>query len=670
MMLSNNVLIRIPIHIRCLYNFLIQIFIYYQRIADMYGMNSDLICRVIGRYRFSSDESDYRRYLNLEDFLIGDSSSSSSSGDMSREAYEDNLVDTEVELEKRKEKKLKGEGGVSRGVSRIFKEILEDYLPGGYFKWEDYARKLSNDIYKMAYAQFKNLLPKLISDKLKKFNVDRSEGTIETDPETINKVIMDSLIYLHDHPDILKDGLVRAYRRRESEEDRGVGIADAFFVPRIDKATLKERLKEEGGEDVKEGDADIEVLNNLKDRKEIKWKWKGIDEYGVLTFTLPDLYGSRQFTVKLPSEIQTIKPGTYTFKVKKVINGRGAVLEFKEQHDKISGNSLDMIEEDGLGEDQLRTFINNGVINKYITFFFFFPAEKLAENFLGIFTVGSDQISDADDLAQLIEEEGGQETSKGRGKEKVKEKYQQSVERHREKLRAMMQRWERAPDVAKYFLRIPEADGARLARAVASKFPPVSEKGVPSLDSIFATAPVVEMVLRYIMSPHMPLAGGGKSMPWTHFAWDAFHKMALKVPGVRESIEDMIRRKRKDKEPGLPVSDEDINKFLSSITNISMSFKRLRDKIAKVVEESRGDPELKRFFERRDIFKTYVAPQLENAVEEYIKENGLSLDSPEDLKKIEKFKDKYIKKLVDKMSKSASSEKLIHQLMMRMSSVR
>jgi hypothetical protein len=639
----------------------------------MYGMNSDLICRVIGNYRFSNDDADYRRYLQLEDLLGGGSPVGSVpvSEEMSREAFQEGEdPETDIELEKSKEKKLKGGGGVSTGVSRMFRDILKPYTPGGYFTWEKYASDLAENFYRMAYAQFKDLLPKLISSKLKKFNVDRSEGSIETDPETINKVIMDSLVYLHDHPDMLKDGLVRAYRRREDEENRGVGIADAFFVPRISASALAERLKVEPDYDAKEGDTDEEVLESLKDRGDVKWKWRGIDEYGVLRFTLPDLYGSREFTVKLPAEIQTIKPGTYTFRVKDVIDSRGAVLEFKEQHESISGNALENIEADGLGEDQLRKFINNGVINRYITFLRSQPAEKLAEDYLGAFTVGPNQISSADDLAELIKLEGGsEETSKGRGKERVKEKYQESVKRQQEKLQAMIQRWQRAPEVAKHFMKVTEADGAQIARVVASKFPQISEKLIPSLASILATAPVVEMVLRYIMSPHMPLAGGGKSMPWVHFAWEAFQKMAIYDPKIRLSMETMVRNKRKDPTPGMPASDEEISTLLSTTSPnvISARFGDLRDKISEIVTASRGAPELKKFFERREVFQSYIQNQLQGAVEQYMKDNELSLDSPEDMAKIEKFKDKYIKKAVDKMSKSAGQAVLLHQLMVRMS---
>lgn len=643
----------------------------------MCGMNSDQICRVIGSYRIGSEDADYRRYLLLEDLLGGSGPSEDSglpaipAGGMNREAFQDGEdPETDVELEKSKEKKLKGGGGVSTGVSRMFRDILKSYLPGGYFTWEKYASDLADNFYRMAYAQFKDLLPKLISSKLKKFNVDRSEGSIETDPETINKVIMDSLVYLHDHQDMLQDGLVRAYRRREDEENRGVGIADAFFVPRISASALAERLKVDPEYEGKEGDTDEEVLESLKDRGEVAWKWRGIDEYGILKFTLPELYGSREFTVKLPSEIQTIKPGTFTFRVKDVVDGRGAILEFKDQHELISKNALGSIEGDGLGEDQLRKFINNGVINRYITFLRSQPAEKLAEDYLGTFTVGPNQISGAEDLAELIKSEGGsEESSKGRGKEKVKEKYLESVKRQQEKLQAMIQRWQRAPEIAKHFMKVTESDGTQIARVVASKFPLTSEKGVPSLASVLSTSPVVEMVLRYIMSPHMPLAGGGKSMPWVHFAWEAFQKMAIYDPKIRLSMETMVRNKRKDKTPGLPVSDEEISSLLETVSPnmVSARMGDLRDKISEIIKESRGAPELKKFFERREIFQSYIKNQLQEAVEQYMKENELSLDSPEDLVKIERFKDKYIQKAVSKMSKSAGQDVLLHQLMVRMS---
>jgi len=633
----------------------------------MSGISSDLICKVISGYRISSDDSDYRRYLLLEELL------EESAPVMSKQAFnesEQDVRDQEIAREKGNEEKLKGGSGVSSGVSRMFKDMLEDYLPGGFFRWEPYAQKLSDNFYRMAYAQFKDLVPKIISQKLKDFNIARSEGTIETDPETMNKVIMDSLIYLHNNPEMIKDGLARAFRRKEGEENRGVGIADAFFVPRVDEGVLAERLKTEGGEEVKVGDADDEVLSNLKDRGEVKWrtaKGKSIDEYGILHFNLPELYGSREFTVKVPSEIQYIKPGEYTFKVKDVKDSRGAVLEFKEQHESIRSNELSSIEENGLGEDQLRAFINNGVINRYRSVLRALPAEQLVEEFLGTFSIGGNQINSVDDLSGLSEygEDGKEKGSKARGKEKVEEKYQESVGREREKLRAMMQRWEGAPEIAKHFMKMNEDDGSRIARLVGSQFPLVSPKGVPSMDSIFATQPVVEMVLKYIMSPHMPLAGGGKSAPWVHYAWEAFQKMAVKDSSVRQSMEQMVRNKRKDVNPGLPVSDTEITTMLSSLKNVNVSFARLKEKIADAVTAAKGSPELKKFFDRRETFQAYIRDTLTMAVEKFVDENGLSLDRPEDVKKIDQFRDKFIQNTIKTMSKNASQELMMHGLVGR-----
>lgn len=266
----------------------------------MAGIGSDLICRVIGNYRFSSEDADYLRYLKFEELLDGSSLSPESSGSMEKLSFnEPSDKELDTELEKSKQKNLRGDQGISTGAARMFRDLIKYELPGGFFTWEDYAKDLSNNFYKMAYAQFKSLVPKLLSQKLKSFNIDRSEGTIEAEPEMMNKVIMDSLVYLHENPDILKDGLVNAFRDKAGEKNRGVGISDAFFVPRVDDNALAERIKEDGADavdGVKVGDTDVGVLANLKDRGEVKWKWKGIDEYGILHFTLPDLYGSREFT--------------------------------------------------------------------------------------------------------------------------------------------------------------------------------------------------------------------------------------------------------------------------------------------------------------------------------------------------------------------------------------
>jgi len=380
--------------------------------------------------------------------------------------------------------------------------------------------------------------------------------------------------------------------------------------------------------------------------------------------------------LKLPSSIQYIKPGEYTFKIQKVNEKRGAVVRFKEQFEAAKGKALENIEEDGLGEDQLRKFINNGVIARYYNYLRSLPGEKLVEEFLGGFNIGGDQINSIDDLAELGEfgDENKARGSKGRGKEKLKEKYQQSIEEQRDKLKAVMDRWVKSPTLLKHFMKMTEVDGSNIARAISSKFPRsiVDETGAPTFASIIHTQPVVEMVLKNIMSPHMPLPGGGKSIPWIHFVWDDFKKMALKEPLVRASMEKMIRYKRKDKQLSMPVTDSEISSMVNSQSNalVSTVFQRLRDKIGETITVMKGDPALKKFFERREVFQSYIQKQLEPAIEQYIKEKGLSL--PDDMDKIEEFKNKYIARTIKKMLgpgvRSASEKSLIRQLMVHMSS--
>ena len=602
------------------------------------GISRDMLTGVIGGY-CDSREADYRRYCVLGELI------SASYG--MRLAFQEG--DDDRLRENKKQKALKGDGGVSEGVSRMFRDMLEEYMPGGYFRWNEYARRMSDDFYRMAYAQFRDLVPKVLAGKLRDFNIDRSEGSIEVNPEVMNKVIMDSLVYMHENPEVMREGLVRAYRRKEGEESRGVGMTEAFFVPRVDRSSLAEREEGDSGS-VREGDADEEVMANLKDRGEVKWKWRGIDEYGVLRFTLPDLYGSREFTVKLPSEIQTIKPGEYTFRIKDVKDGRGVIVDFVEQHDQVMKNEMMGIEEHGLGEDQLKKFINNGVVNKYITYLRSMPGEKLVEDFLGAFSIGGDQIGSVSDLEELGDYGGGGEKSKAtRSKEKAREKYEESIGLNRGKVQAMVQRWFESPDIARHFLKVTEDDGSRIARAVASKFPEVVEKGVPSLDSIFGTRPVVEMVLGYMMSSHVPL-GGAKSAPWIHFAWDAFKKMAIKEPSVRESMEKLVRVKRKDV-PGsdIPVSDGEISGILDGVKNVNVSFQRLRERLAEVIPTMTDVPELQKLFERRRIFKEYSDRVLADIVYEYADSEGLSMDQPADMEKIQRFMKSKISDLVGVM---------------------
>lgn len=568
-----------------------------------------------------------------------------------------------------------------QGISMMFRQILEDYLPGGYFRWNEYADKMANSYYRMAYKYFREVMPKLITEKLNKEVLEDKSGEtdvkIDIDPEMLDQIVMDSMVYMHEHPEEIKLGLLRSYH---PGDDIKKGGEAGFFVPRIDERVYEEKRKALGSEfdsdKIKVGGRDEEVLDNLRGRDEVKWKWLGIDENKVLHFTLPDLYGDREFRIKLPGGIKYIRPGEYHFRVKNV-STKGAELEFVEQMSGKYGRELEEIEESGLNEEELRRFINNGILNRYITILRGEPLGKVLENYLGMFRIGNKEFSTVEDLQELIGLGEELEEVKGRGKEEIEEKYEKSRELSKGKIKEMVDRWLRAPSVAEHFLKVREDEGENIAKAVASKFPMKPVKGKLSIQSILETMPVVEMVLETIMSPHTPLTGGGKGLPWIHLVWKKFQEMALREPQVRFNIEELIRQKT-----GINgrIPDSEIINELSGVKDSNKLFLRLREEIQRVMEGMRGDPSLSKFFERKKVFDEYIRSRLEYEVEEFIKENKLSMLDPKAVKKVERFMDTFTSKVVNQMSRrdaprSASlDEGLIHSLisgaMLRLSFLR
>lgn len=638
----------------------------------MYKVSSSLLFRVLDIYRDAGDE-EYRRYRGLLDFLLGDESVSER--DKIAASYEDEkkkldeLKETEHILQKKKERgHERGEGGIGSAFSSFFRDMMEEYLPGGYFTWNEYARKMSDDFYRMVYAMLNKLLPRLLSKKLREKKVSLPERSIGIDSEVMNKVITDLVLYFKDHPEEIKTALSRAY----NSKDRGGKVAEGFFVPRIDEGTYNEMLSKSDGEITERvGDTDRRVLDNLKDRDEVTWEWKGIDENGILHFTFPELYGSRQFTIKLPSDIQYIKPGTYTFGIKGVNPKRGAIVQFKDQGGIKRERALEEVEESGLGSDELRYFINNGLINRYLTYLGSQPVGKLIEEYIGGFNIGDHLIHSVEDLADLKKYGDIEDlASKTRGEEKVKEKYEESRGSRKEKVDRMMERW--TPVLSRYFLRIPERDGEEIAKSVSSKFPLIVEKAKPGIKSIIQTQPVIEMILRYIMSPDMPIAGGGKADPWMHFVVDAFNKMAVSHPIVRKNFEKIVRQERKDEKPSAPVSEEEIQGVLSRAGNLRQLFVNTKKIIRDMVEDSRNDPALKTFFDRRRQFEGYIKNTLRRETEGFIEVEHLDPEKTEDKSKIDRFMKDLINKTVKQMTRQSSDEmdiQMIKLLMPRFSLV-
>jgi len=610
-------------------------------------------------------DEDHRRYLLLSEFL--DMPAQDQPQQPTKTAADP--IDPEQERgeyqrERKKTEQFVGQHGMNQAFSQAFVNLVEDYLPGGYF-WDENNKKIATDFYRMVYKGFSDLLPKLFSQKIKNEKIsDVSVSDIKFDPETINKIATDALVYFSEHPEDIKDGLIRAFSRKSSDEDHRMGVGQAFFVPRIDDATYAEMLNDpensEEGNTPKPGDLDPAVLTNIQDRDTIAWKWKSLDENGILHFTLPELYGKREFTIKLPPDTKNIRPGDYTFKVKE-IGKRGAVVEFVEQRDTIHKDTLDSIESSGLGSDQFKTFINNGIVNKYITVLRGKPVEALLEDFGGKVTIGDEQIGSVEDLGSLGE--GALETPGARGKEKIEETRRKKLEEEHDKIKSVIDRW--GPVLGKHFLQVRQDEGSRMAQAISAHFPERSAKKVPSLQSVLETRPVVQMVLSTIMSPATPLGRGGKSAPWMTVVKNQFDRAALEDPILKEQIALLIhnQKAKQTKTPEnnaqvyTPVDDAEIRQYVKSISTQawSNSLQRLRDDIKDIMQtKMRSDPALKKFFDRRRTFNEYVSKDLEDQVMTIMEEQKLDPTKAEDMKTLDKFMQKFIDSTVRRMETPSS----------------
>lgn len=624
---------------------------------------------------------DYERFISLEQFLTGGKAPAegssekgapveATSGSITKriESKEAGRAPTKEEkkLEEHKQQRLTGRRGLQKAFSRQFKDLLYDYMPGGYFTYNDYAKKAADDFYRRAYAGFKDLLPRLVVEKMREADVDVVDtGSIKVDPETVNEVITDAVLWLEENPDQLKKGLINAFSKSAREQDRGVGLGEAFFSPRVDDKTFA-RMKEEAaeeGESLGKKPVDERVLDQLEEGKEIKWKWEGIDENRRLEFSLPDLSGSRTFTIQIPENIKakSLRPGEYTFKVKSK-KKNGVVLEFAEHKEDIEKKDiLEEIETDGLGPDQLVNFIYNGVVSAYKNFLRSQSTEKLLEDYLGHIKIKGTEVEDISDLKKL-QEEG----PKARGEE-IKKERAKAQEREREKIDRIIDAW--TPVLAKYFLSLGEDGAEKIADAVSRKFPDVPQ-GAVTFQAILGTRPMVKEILETIMDPTTPMGIGGKAEPWKILSKDKIIDLVDTDPDFKRVAAMYVMKKEPGKyEFANEVPDEDIKAHLGSMTQAdwASAIQKFVPKIREMILSMKGHPALQRFFERRRTFRGYIEDRLSEHVETIIEEQDLDLTSKKDLKKIDDEIRKMVNKTVKLMQKSADDKLLrdVVQLMMK-----
>jgi len=637
---------------------------------------SPSIMNILGMYRISYDmlvaaeQEDAKRFQALSDFLDLDLVPESKQKKKAAEGDPKEIQRAEeTRREEEKQKRLTGQKGMQEAFAKVFRKMLFRYMPGGFFRDES-INKIADEFYRRAYTRVKSLLPKTVAQLLRDKNItDVNASNVQPDPETINKIITDMVLEFKQNPGELETALGRAFSKKEQEgEDSGRGIAEGYFRPVIGDEEYKRRREEankEGEEyDGRPGDIDDGVLDNLEDRSEVKWKLVKIDERGRLYFTLPDLYGNRIFQMQLPADIQNIRPGTYTFKVNNV-GKRGASLEFVEQAKDIRKDTLNSLEEDGLGPDQMKKLIDQGFVRRYMQKLETRGIEKLLEDLGGVIAVGDKQIGSVDDLAELSGTEGVGGLKQTRGEKKKKEQQEKAKAQQYEKTRAMVDAWGR--DIARLFLRFKEPEGKAIAEAVSNSFPATSEKGVPSLLSTLATKPIVNLVLQTIMDPTTPL-GGKKSAPWVSVAYNKILEAIKKDPAVRAQFENLakgLRGKAKDpKFTSEEITDPEIEQTIKRYSNGQWrkAFSDLKSVVKEKMLSMKGDPSLQRFFGRREQFQNYIKPQLEDYIEGILESEKLDPAKSEDAQILEKYKEQFINKAIKRMTKplrSASNKAII-----------
>jgi len=630
------------------------------------------------------EDEGYKRYLGLMSFL-GESAeppTEKTGADYSTpgpQTYEE-------ELGYRQEQRSRGGLGISKGYAQWFRNLLSSYFPGGFFSdpkktggmfGSKEIYDMTGDFYEIAADDFESVLPKMMSQKINKDQgIDFKVSEIKFDRELIRTVVAKAIEYFNDHPEEIKKGLVRAYSgqfedetdEEETDKKKGskLGVAQAFFRPRIDDARFEESLKKSDatGEEpeARRGSVDRGVLDKLEKaltaEKPIKWRWVGVDG-DMLTFTLPELEGDRKFTIKLPRDIGGIRSGEYSMRVRRV-SGSGAIVEFVDQKRDIQRRYEGQVRSLGMGVDQLKKFIENGFVFRYRNVLFAKPLSELITEFSGQIVISGKRIGDVEDLATASE--SGEDITEARGTEDTEEAREKLRREEEEKAKSVSRRWWSSPELQKRFLSIEPSDSARIVKVVSDQYPVESDKNVISLDSIIATRPVVNFVMQTILDPTTPM-GVANADPWMTITINHLRRDAVREPVLlRQFFELMeVTQTRKEKKtttptkskvitPTAPVTPEipetplapvapavtgpsvpssvetreadsstdapipvaEVQAYINSLSEGSLrsSLSRLKQDLQETIMSLKGEPALDKFFRRKKQFNDYLVRQV------------------------------------------------------------
>jgi hypothetical protein len=445
-------------------------------------------------------------------------------------------------------------------------------------------------------------LPKIFSEKVRKsYGLDLAPAHMRINPESYRDIILIEFFeFLSKNPDKVDDALVKARvskdqiarvdrrtgepvkenqeesskRRLDSEE---LGFAQSYFVPKADEITLKKL--DAAGEDISDmevGSVDTYALNVIGEHKDkyIKWKFKGFDDTRI-NFTMPELFGEREFTISLPQDVKMIrdpkaredikdafKDGTYNFKVKRV-GKKGAALQFVEQSDLIKKRILPTVKSQGLDKREINNFFNI-IANSYLYSIKYMSTESLGEKFGKGLGLKPGLVSEANDLAELIEmgDKGKlielKDNKKSRGLAETVERVEENKERAQEKNLAQEQALSGLPGLQRLLSQQGGSqDFEEVIDGILDKLPKGIEprgQGKYGLVSFLLSKPVSSYILNNIVfKEDTPVSSRGKEQPWFRLVTHWLYTEAHTDPRIRKMLSELIAKQNesgtKNKKP-------------------------------------------------------------------------------------------------------------------------
>lgn len=526
------------------------------------------------------------------------------------------------------QKRRQTETGLAQEEVEAFNSWAQDFFQDEGIKTYGGASDNYKNFASYMFKTIRQFLPKTLSKKVKE------EYGLDLPPETLNLnkgayrdiILIDLFEYLKENPEVIQKSMVKAHlselsridkrsgspaKETEEEESRRkydiseTGFAESFFAPKADEMTLK-KLDEEGNDisDLDPGAVDKYAVEILKEHegKNIKWKFLGFDESRI-KFSLPDLFGKREFVVRMPFDVKQIrdpkaredikdafKEGMYTFRVRRV-GKKGAVLEFLEQAKLIEDRIAPEVKRIGLGKEEINKFFNI-IAKNYIDSIQSMPIEEIGEKFGKGLELRPGLVSGAGNLGELVEmgDKGELEKSreKSRGLEQTVRTKEKAEEEEFEKGRAHEQALSDLEGLQKLLAIETTPSVLRdITELIVDRLPSnIQPRGNKyGLPSFFLSKPVSSYILNNIVfDKSTPVSGRSKDQPWFRLVTNWLYEKAHATPEVRKMASDYIRAaekggsrgnsKMKIEDQGIP-NEQEIQKAIKEKMAASLDFEGL-----------------------------------------------------------------------------------------------